>query len=80
VINEPRDPIMLHGFVLDSSSGACGWMLWVQEDGKGDGADRLFAGRVKFQDDPIATTHAVLQDALQKLEATLGRATQPRLF
>ena len=56
------------------------WLLWVEEDSQGNRLDRLWAGRVKLQDDPIATTYAVLDDALKKLEATLDGGHQPPLF
>lgn len=56
------------------------WVLWVEQDSESNRLDRLWAGRVKLQDDPIATAHAVLYDAVQKLETTLGIGGMDPLF
>jgi len=64
----------------DMASGEIGWLLWVKEDGEGDGTDGLFAGRVKLQDDPIVASYTVLQNALEKLESRLAWPCQPRLW
>lgn len=56
------------------------WLLWVEENGQSNGRDRLWAGRVKLQDDPIATAHAVLDAAREKLEISLVRWETRPLF
>jgi hypothetical protein len=43
-------------YVTDSSEA--NWILWVDQNGQRPGLDQLFAGRVKLQDDPIATATA----------------------
>jgi hypothetical protein len=61
-------------------SGEINWLLWVDQDDEGHGASRLFAGRVKFQDDPIALANCILYDAFQQTEPFLIRADDPTLF
>jgi len=63
-----------------TQSGEVGWLLWVEEEGEGHGSDRLFAGRVELQDEPVATAYTVLQNALEKLESRLSRPSEPRLW
>ena len=57
------------------------WLLWIEEDGQGNRFDRLWAGRVKLQDEAVATTYCVLYDALEKLESSMaGAGIQRALF
>ena len=70
----------LSSFEAKEHSGLVNWLLWVNEDDESHRRDKLFAGRVKFQDDPVALTHAVLQDALEKTESALGGPAQDPLF
>jgi hypothetical protein len=65
-------------YVTDSSEA--NWILWVDQNGQRPGLDQLFAGRVKLQDDPIATAYGVFQEALEQLEAALRGFTTPPLF
>lgn len=60
--------------------GEINWLLWIEQDSQGNRFDRLYAGRVKLQDDPISTTYCVLYDAVQKLESSLGGGWQDPLF
>jgi len=57
------------------------WLLWIKQDGEGNGSDRLWAGRVKLQDDVVATTERVFNDAMEKLQSWLSvGVTQRGLF
>lgn len=56
------------------------WLLWIQQDGEGNRGDRLWAGRVKLQDDPIATAEAVLYEAREQLQTALATTSTPPLF
>lgn len=62
------------------SGGHCDWVLWVHKDDQSSGGDQLLAGRVKLQDDPIATTNAVLADAFEKTESLLSTWLTVPLF
>jgi len=61
-------------------AGGVNWILWVNEDGESHGVDKLFAGRVKLQDDPVVTANTVLHDAIEKLESTLVLGHEDPLF
>lgn len=75
--NDGNSVITLSTYAVES--GAV-WCLWVQQYSEGDRIDRLWAGRVKLQEDPIATAELVMNDAVQKLQSTLMQASQAPLF
>lgn len=70
----------IRAFVSNAHPSHASWLLWVEQENESDGAGRLWAGRVKLDDDPVATTYCVLDDALKKTESSLGGGWTPPLF
>jgi hypothetical protein len=64
--------LRLRTTISDRGGSQVCWLLWVEQQHQSDGLDRLWAGRVPLQDEPVATAYGVLEDALKKLEAWLG--------
>lgn len=73
-------PVILRLAAFELEDGSVQWVLWIEHDRESDRLDRLYAGRVKLQDDPIATAHCVLYDAVEKLQTALGAVQTPLPF
>lgn len=64
-------PFSLHVVESTTHPGHLSWVCWVQEDRQGNRCDRLFAGRVKLQEDPIATAVLVMDETVKQLQGVL---------
>lgn len=73
-------PVALRMTGFLTGDGDVSWVLWIEEDGQGHRFDRLYTGRVKLQDESVATAYCVFDDATQKLQAALGGWYTPPLF